>query len=38
MAYKDIDHVMAQQSNLVRIVVKMWPKIVIMGGKSDDGD
>lgn len=38
MAYKDIDRVMAQQTDLVRTVAKMWPKVVIMGGKSDDGD
>ncbi len=38
MAYKDIDHVMSLQTDLVRTVAKMWPKIVIMGGKSDDGD
>ena len=38
MAYKDIDHVMSLQTDLVRTVAKMWPKVVIMGGKSDDGD
>jgi tRNA-splicing ligase RtcB len=38
MAYKDIDHVMALQTELVRTVARMWPKVVIMGGKSDDGD
>jgi tRNA-splicing ligase RtcB len=38
MAYKDIDHVMSLQSDLVRTVARMLPKVVIMGGKSDDGD
>jgi tRNA-splicing ligase RtcB len=38
MAYKDIDHVMALQTDLVRTVARMWPKVVIMGGRSDDGD
>lgn len=38
LAYKDIDHVMALQTGLVKPVAKMWPKVVIMGGKSDDGD
>ena len=38
MAYKDIDHVMSLQSDLVRPVARMWPKVVIMGGKADDGD
>lgn len=38
MAYKDIDHVMSLQTDLVRTVARMWPKVVIMGGKADDGD
>lgn len=38
LAYKDIDHVMSLQTDLVRPVARMWPKVVIMGGKSDDGD
>jgi len=38
LAYKDIDHVMALQTDLVRPVARMHPKVVIMGGKSDDGD
>lgn len=38
MAYKDIDAVMAAQTDLVEIVATMTPRVVIMGGKSDDGD
>jgi tRNA-splicing ligase RtcB len=39
MAYKDIEHVMALQAELVQPVATMYPKVVIMGGgKSDDGD
>lgn len=38
MAYKDIDAVIAAQSDLVRIVATMIPRVVIMGGQSDDGD
>jgi len=38
LAYKDIDHVMSLQTDLVRTVARMWPKVVIMGGQSDDGD
>lgn len=38
LAYKDIDRVMELQSDLVVPVAKMYPKIVIMGGTSDDGD
>ncbi len=38
MAYKDIDAVMAAQTDLVEIVATMTPKVVIMGGQSDDGD
>jgi len=39
MAYKDIESVMAiQEGILVQTVAKMYPSIVIMGGRSDDGD
>lgn len=38
MAYKDIDAVMAAQTDLVEIVATMTPRVVIMGGQSDDGD
>ncbi|GIK40346.1 MAG: RNA-splicing ligase RtcB [Chloroflexota bacterium] len=38
LAYKDIERVMGLQTDLVRPVAKMLPKVVIMGGKSDDGD
>ncbi|MBN2048618.1 MAG: RtcB family protein [Anaerolineaceae bacterium] len=39
MAYKDIERVMAlQEGVLVRSIARMEPKIVIMGGRSDDGD
>ena len=38
MAYKDIEHVMSLQTELVKPVARMLPKVVIMGGKSDDGD
>ena len=39
LAYKDIDHVMELQSELVRPVATMQPKVVVMGGgKADDGD
>lgn len=38
-AYKDIERVMDLQSGkLVVPIARMWPKIVVMGGKSDDGD
>ncbi len=37
-AYKDIDLVMAAQADLVEIVAILTPRVVIMGGKSDDGD
>lgn len=37
-AYKDIELVMLEQSNLVKPVVKMTPLAVLMGGRSDDGD
>lgn len=37
-AYKDIDAVMAAQTELVEIVGTLIPRVVIMGGKSDDGD
>jgi tRNA-splicing ligase RtcB len=37
-AYKDIERVMALQQELVRPVARMLPKVVIMGGASDDGD
>lgn len=38
MAYKDINRVMDLQKDLVRPVAKLIPRVVIMGGKSDDGD
>lgn len=38
LAYKDIDRVMSLQTDLIVPVAKMNPKIVIMGGASDDGD
>ncbi len=37
-AYKDIDRVMALQTDLVKPVARLLPKVVIMGGQSDDGD
>lgn len=38
-AYKSIEQVMARQTDLVEIVTRLHPKVVIMGGKrSDDGD
>ena len=39
-AYKDINKVMAAQSDLVEVTAVMHPKVVVMGGtvKSDDGD
>ena len=39
LAYKDIEHVMAlQEGSLVRSVARLFPSVVIMGGRSDDGD
>ncbi|HEY9075525.1 MAG TPA: RtcB family protein [Anaerolineaceae bacterium] len=39
LAYKDIETVIAaQEGSLVRIIARMHPSIVIMGGRSDDGD
>lgn len=39
MAYKDIEMVMAQQAGvLVEPLARMVPRVVIMGGQSDDGD
>jgi len=39
LAYKDIERVISLQDGvLVQVVAKMYPEIVIMGGKSDDGD
>jgi tRNA-splicing ligase RtcB len=39
MAYKDIEMVMGLQNGvLVEPVARMQPKVVIMGGRSDDGD
>ena len=38
MAYKDIERVMSLQTELVRPIARMYPRVVIMGGKSDDGD
>ena len=38
-AYKDIERVIhVQEGTLVRVVARMKPEIVVMGGKSDDGD
>jgi tRNA-splicing ligase RtcB len=38
-AYKDIERVIALQAGiLVEVVARMTPKVVIMGGRSDDGD
>jgi tRNA-splicing ligase RtcB len=38
-AYKDIEMVMAlQEGVLLRRIAKLTPRVVIMGGKSDDGD
>jgi tRNA-splicing ligase RtcB len=38
-AYKDIERVMELQAGtLVKPVAKMFPRVVIMGGRSDDGD
>lgn len=37
-AYKDIERVMSLQGDLVKPIAKLHPEIVIMGGKSDDGD
>ena len=38
-AYKDIEMVIEQQQGvLIEPVARMTPKVVIMGGKSDDGD
>ena len=38
-AYKDINRVMAKQEGiLVNTIAEMRPVVVIMGGKSDDGD
>ena len=39
LAYKDIEMVIGlQEGVLVEVIAKMTPKVVIMGGKSDDGD
>ncbi len=38
-AYKDIEMVIAlQEGILVEVIARMTPKVVLMGGKSDDGD
>jgi tRNA-splicing ligase RtcB len=38
-AYKDIERVISiQDGELIRVVARMMPEIVIMGGKADDGD
>jgi len=38
-AYKDIEMVIGLQDGiLVEVIARMTPKVVIMGGKSDDGD
>lgn len=39
LAYKDIEMVIGlQEGVLVEVIARMTPKVVIMGGKSDDGD
>ncbi|MHA2064120.1 MAG: RtcB family protein [Candidatus Thorarchaeota archaeon] len=39
LAYKDIERVIALQDGvLVNVVARMKPELVVMGGKSDDGD
>jgi tRNA-splicing ligase RtcB len=40
MAYKDIEKVIAAQSDLITVVAVMRPRVVVMGGhlQSDDGD
>ncbi|HHY56573.1 MAG TPA: RtcB family protein [Chloroflexi bacterium] len=39
LAYKDIEMVIGlQEGILVEVIARMTPKVVIMGGKSDDGD
>lgn len=38
-AYKDIEMVIGlQEGILVEVIARMTPKVVLMGGKSDDGD
>ncbi len=38
-AYKDIEMVIGlQEGVLVEVIARMTPKVVLMGGKSDDGD
>lgn len=38
-SYKDINNIIElQEGILVRVIAKMYPMAVIMGGKSDDGD
>jgi len=38
MAYKDINEVMDAQKDCVEIDAILMPKVVLMGGKADDGD
>ncbi len=39
LAYKDIEMVIElQKGTLIDVVARMTPKVVIMGGRSDDGD
>jgi tRNA-splicing ligase RtcB len=38
LAYKNIHAVLAEQTDLIDIVAEMKPLVVIMGGRSDDGD
>lgn len=39
LAYKDIEMVIAlQEGVLVEIIARMTPRVVLMGGRSDDGD
>ncbi len=39
MAYKDIQRVIdLQEGRLVRVIARLTPSVVIMGGRADDGD
>jgi len=38
-AYKDIERVIkVQEGSLIKVIARMKPEIVLMGGKADDGD
>lgn len=37
-AYKDIEHVISLQEEHLKVIARMFPRVVVMGGKSDDGD